>query len=51
MQFIIEARDRGQPPSATQRLFTLDVTDVNDNPPIFSVSFFYLSQGIGVVIL
>lgn len=38
MQFIIEARDSGQPPSATQMQFTLDVTDVNDNPPVFSVS-------------
>lgn len=40
MQFIIEASDNGVPSLATQRQFRLDITDINDNSPTFSVSLF-----------
>ncbi|XP_077122297.1 protocadherin gamma-B2-like isoform X25 [Ranitomeya variabilis] len=34
----IIATDRGSPPLSSSRVLTLDVSDVNDNPPIFSKS-------------
>ncbi|XP_077122303.1 protocadherin gamma-B1-like isoform X31 [Ranitomeya variabilis] len=42
----IIATDRGSPPLSSTRVLTLDVSDVNDNPPIFSKSTYvaYVSE-------
>ncbi|XP_077122279.1 protocadherin gamma-B1-like isoform X8 [Ranitomeya variabilis] len=42
----IIATDRGSPPLSSTRVLTLDVSDVNDNPPIFSKSNYvaYVSE-------
>ncbi len=38
LQFIIEVADSGSLSLSSQAEFTLNIIDVNDNPPLFSVS-------------